>query len=83
LTSYVKTQDVYNLGSKLVNVQLAAERLRKMVVLPERGLSSSDAVREAIDERFVGPGGAASGDVGAMVTPLRESYPDPPGLERR
>jgi hypothetical protein len=83
LTSYVKIQDVYNLGSKLVNVQLAAERLRKMVVLPERGLSLSDAVRDVFDERFAGPGAAAPGDVGAMVTPLRESYPDPPDLERR
>lgn len=83
LDKYVKTQDVYDLGSKLVNIQLAAERLRKMVVLPERGLLLSDAVRDAIDERFAGPGAAAPGDVDAMVTPLRESYPASPGLERR
>jgi hypothetical protein len=40
------------LRSKLVNIRLDAERLRKTVVMRERGLSVSDVVRDAIDRRL-------------------------------
>jgi len=72
------------MGSKLVNVRLDAERLRKIVVLRERGLRLSDVVRDAIDERFAALGSAdAPRDISAIVRQILEAYPDPPDLPRR
>ena len=47
------------MSSRLVNVRLDAERLRKARKLRERGVRLSDVVREAIDKRFLqlGPEG--------------------------
>jgi hypothetical protein len=39
--------------TRLVNVRLDRERLRKAKVLRDRGVTLSDLVREAIDTRFV------------------------------
>ena len=72
------------MSSKLVNIRLDAERLRKTVVLRERGLPLSDVVRDAIDERFAALNNAAAPrDVRAIVTRILEDYPDPPDLPRR
>jgi hypothetical protein len=72
------------MSSKLVNVRLDAERLRKTVVLRERGLPLSDVVRDAIDERFAALGSAdAPRDARAIVAQILEAYPDPPDLPRR
>jgi hypothetical protein len=72
------------MSSKLVNIRLDAERLRKTVVLRERGLALSAVVRDAIDERFAALGRAdAPPDIRAIVTQILEAYPDPPDLPRR
>jgi hypothetical protein len=72
------------MSSKLVNIRLDAERLRKTLVLRARGIRLSDVVRDAIDERFAALERAdAPRDVRAIVTQLFESYPDPPDLPRR
>jgi hypothetical protein len=72
------------MSSKLVNVRLDAERLRKTVVLRERGLPLSDLVRDAIDERFAALESVdAPRDARAIVAQILAAYPDPPGLPRR
>lgn len=40
------------MGSRLVNVRLDEDRLRKARILREQGLALSDVIREAIDEQF-------------------------------
>src|SRR6202011_845098 len=48
----VKTRYLYKMSSRLVNVRLDEERVRKAQTLREHGVALSDVVREAIDERF-------------------------------
>jgi hypothetical protein len=72
------------MGSRLVNVRLDAERLRKAQALRERGVTLSDVVREAIDERFAALGRPGSrSDVRAILTRIFEQHPDPPNLPPR
>ena len=71
------------MGSRLINVRLDAERLRKVQVLRERGVPLSDVVREAIDERFSVLRSESSLDAGDVVRRLFEEHPDPPGLPAR
>jgi hypothetical protein len=72
------------MGSRLVNVRLDADRLRKARTLRERGVTLSDVVREAIDERYDGLQEPESQlDVRAIVRRLFEQYPDPPDLPPR
>ena len=52
LDTVVKTSYLYIMSSRLVNVRLDADRLRKAQTLRARGMALSDVVREAIDERF-------------------------------
>jgi len=72
------------MSSRLVNVRLDAERARKVQRLRERGLTLSDVIREAIDERFasLGHSGGAR-DVSAIITRIFEKYPDPADLPAR
>ena len=70
--------------SRLVNVRLDEERLRKAQTLRESGVTLSDLVREAIDERFdelTGPGTAR--DLKAVMERIFKQYPDPPDLRPR
>jgi hypothetical protein len=72
------------MGSRLVNVRLDAERLRKAQTLRARGVTLSDVVREAIDERFAALRQSESPpDVRTMVRRIFEQYPDPPDLPPR
>ena len=72
------------MGSRLVNVRLDGDRLRKAQTLRERGIALSDVMREAIDERFAALRGSASQpDVRALVQRIFEQYPDPPDLPAR
>jgi hypothetical protein len=72
------------MSSKLVNVRLDPARLRKTFVLRERGVSLSEVVRDAIDERFAALGSAdATRDVRAIVTQIHQAYSDPSDLPRR
>jgi hypothetical protein len=71
------------MGSRLVNVRLDADRLRKVQTLRRRGVSLSDVVREAIDERFSTLRPASRADARAIVRRIFEQHPDPPGLPPR
>ena len=79
----VKTCYLYSMGSRLVNVRLDAERLRKAQTLRRRGVTLSDVVREAIDERFSELQPASPVDVKAIVRRMFEQYPDPSDLPPR
>ena len=72
------------MASRLVNVRLDEEHLRKAGRLRESGVAMSDLVRRAIDERFEAL--TASGkprDVKAVMTRVLEQYPDPVDLPAR
>jgi hypothetical protein len=72
------------MGSRLVNVRLDAERVRKAQALRERGMTLSDVVREAIDDRYAALHRPDSPpDVSTLVREIFERHPDPPGLPRR
>jgi hypothetical protein len=71
------------MGSRLVNVRLDTERIRKAHVLRERGVAFSDVVREAIDQRFLELGPGARPDVQAIIRRIFEQYPDPADLPPR
>ena len=84
LDSAVKTEYIYIMTSRLVNVRLDADRLHKAQRLRARGVALSDVVREAIDERFAALGASESTpDVRALVRRIFEQYPDPPDLPPR
>ncbi len=70
--------------SRLVNVRLDAERVRKAQVLRERGVALSDVVREAIDERFEELRRRESpANARLIIRRIFEQYPDPPDLPSR
>lgn len=71
------------MSSRLINVRLDADRLRKAQRLRERGIALSDVVREAIDERFSELRSTSRVDVKAIVRRIFEEYPDPPDLPPR
>jgi hypothetical protein len=72
----VKTWYLYSMSSRLVNVRLDEERVRKAKALREKGISLSDVIRTAIDERYEralstrGPR-----DVRAILERLDAEYP--------
>ena len=73
-----------HVGSRLVNVRLDPERLRKAQALRERGVALSDVVREAIDERFAELHRRKSPRTArAIIQRLFEQYPDPPDVPPR
>jgi len=70
--------------SRLINVRLDADRLRKAQTLRARGMTLSEVVREAIDERFAALRRSESPpDVRTIVRRIFEQYPDPPHLPPR
>jgi len=69
--------------SRLINVRLDADRVRKARKLRERGVVLSDVVREAIDERFLELRSKSRPDVKAIVRRIFEQYPDPADLPPR
>lgn len=71
------------MNSRLINVRLDAERLRKAQRLRERGIALSDVVREAIDERFLELRSESRPDVRTIVRRIFEQYPDPADLPSR
>jgi hypothetical protein len=70
--------------SRLVNVRLDAERLRKARRLREKGLALSDVVREAIDVRYdeVVVRGARDNPADVLGGILAR-FPDPPDMPAR
>ena len=84
LDAIVKTNYLYSMSSRLINVRLDADRLRKARTLRARGMALSEVVREAIDERFAAlRRSECPPDVRAIVRRIFEQYPDPPGLPPR
>lgn len=84
LAHVVKTEYLYGMTSRLVNVRLDEGRLRKAQTLRESGVALSDLVREAIDERFDELAGSGTArDLKAVMERIFEQYPDPPGLRAR
>ena len=79
----VKTGYIYSMSSRLINVRLDADRVRKAQRLRERGVALSDVVREAIDERFSELRSESQPDVTAIVRRMFDRYPDPPDLPLR
>lgn len=69
--------------SRLVNVRLDADRLRKARSLRKRGVALSDVVREAIDERYGREHSSPHTDAKALIRRLFEQHPDPPDLPAR
>ncbi len=84
LAGGVKTRYLYSMSSRLVNVRLDEERVRKAQTLREVGVALSDVVREAIDERFAALRRSESRpDVRTIVRGIFERYPDPSDLPSR
>lgn len=84
LAGCVKTSHLYHMGSRLVNVRLDEERLRKARKLRESGVALSDVVREAIDARYEALRKLERPrDVKAVLSRIFERYPDPPDLPPR
>lgn len=71
------------MSSRLINVRLDADRIRKAQRLRERGVALSDVVREAIDERFSELRSESQPDVKAIISRMFDQYPDPPDLAPR
>jgi hypothetical protein len=71
------------MSSRLINVRLDADRLRKALSLRKSGIALSDVVREAIDERYEKLRTTSSKDVGGLVRRLFDEHPDPPDLPPR
>lgn len=71
------------MSSRLINVRLDSERLRKVRTLRQRGVALSDVVREAIDERFLRLRSESQPDVRTLIRKLFEQFPDPADLPRR
>jgi hypothetical protein len=71
------------MSSRLVNVRLDSEHLRKARMLRERGVRLSDVVREAIDERYRQLRSLSEDDVKTLIQRIFEQYPDPAGLPPR
>lgn len=71
------------MSSRLVNVRLDAERLRKAHTLRKRGVALSDVVRQAIDERFSELQAEPRPDIKTIIGRIFEQYPDPPDLPAR
>jgi len=84
LARCVKTRYIYSMPSRLVNVRLDEERLRKAQTLRASGVVLSDLVRDAIDERFDELSGSRTAqDVTAAIGRVFEQFPDPPDLPPR
>ena len=72
------------MSSRLLNVRLDPQRLRKAQALRQAGIPLSDVVREAIDRRFEAmrrPRGTR--EVKAAVERIFEQHPDPADLPPR
>jgi hypothetical protein len=70
--------------SRIVNVRLDPDHIRKVRALREKGVVLSDLVREAIDARYDAAVEAEGPrDMVAVIQGILERYPDPPDLPGR
>jgi hypothetical protein len=66
------------MGSRLLNVRLDEDRLRKARTLRESGVALSDVVREAIDARFSALHRSMTArDATTVLERILDRYPDP------
>ena len=80
----VKTCYLYSMASKLINVRLDPERVRKARALRAHGMPLSDVVREAIDDRYRSLEHSRDArNVRAIVRRAFAEHPDPAGLPGR
>ncbi len=72
------------MGTRLVNVRLDEERIRKVRALRAGGITISDLLREAIDRRYERVVRSPQGlDVPAIMRRIFEENPDAPDLPLR
>ncbi len=71
------------MSPRLVNGRLDDERARQVRELQEEGISLSDVVREAIDQRYAVVQARGTEDLAAMIGRIHEMYPDPPNTPPR
>jgi hypothetical protein len=70
--------------SRLVNVRLDEERVRKARRLRDRGVVLSDVVREAIDARYASLDAPLTGrEATARIARILAEHPDPPDAPAR
>ena len=74
---------LYTMGTRLVNVRLDEERMRKARALRAAGVAISDLLREAIDRRYERAIRSKGLEVSAIMRRIFEEYPDPPDLPPR
>ncbi len=79
----VKTLYLYAMSPRLVNVRLDDERARKARELQEQGITLSELVREAIDQRYAAVQSQGEEDLEAVIRRIHEMYPDPPDTPPR
>jgi hypothetical protein len=79
-----KTECLYDMASRLLNVRLGPDRIRKARRLREAGVSVSEVVRKAINVRFEALDRPLGGrEAAARVRRILDAHPDPAGLPAR
>lgn len=72
------------MSARLVNVRLDEDRLRKARMLRAQGVTLSDVVRDAIDERFDQMNRSRQPqNVKTIIRHVFEQYPDPADMPPR
>ena len=72
------------MGTRLVNVRLDEEHMRKARALRASGIAVSDLLRQVIDERYERVVRPPKGlDVAAIMRRIFDEHPDPPDLPPR
>ena len=71
------------MSPRLVNVRLDDEHARKAKELQEQGITLSELVREAIDQRYAAVQTKGDEDLEAVIRRIHEMYPDPPDTPPR
>ena len=71
------------MSSRLINVRLDSEQFRKAQALREHGVTLSEVVRQAIDNRFLELRSESRPDAKTLIRRIFEKYPDPAGLPPR
>jgi hypothetical protein len=72
------------MNSRLVNVRLDAQRIRRARQLRSRGITLSELIRDAIDRKYEElMTRSPRRDVAAVMKSIYAKYPDPAGQSKR